>query len=78
MSTVQILNTATGKVGSVPERLFLSGAFDTGEWELYDGPVDPDCGCPSLRGLPDADEDQANPEPEKSDETGDDITEEEE
>lgn len=46
MSNVTVQNTITGAVGSVPERLYNSSAFNKDDvWVLYDGNLEPDCGC---------------------------------
>lgn len=46
MDTVKVQNTITGKVGTVPAKLYNSTAFNKDDaWVLYDGSLDPDCGC---------------------------------
>jgi len=46
MADVTVKNQITGAVGKVPERLYNSPAFNKNDvWVLYDGSLEPDCGC---------------------------------
>ena len=46
MDTVNVVNLSTGKVGTIPSRLYHSASFNRDDqFVLYQGSVQADCGC---------------------------------